>query len=111
MPRYKIQAGVMVYGNGPLAIRYLSEIIAEEEKHINTEYSERDGYGSPHWFLSQTLLYTKYKDIRGLKITQLPTKFNDCKFNDESVIWHCKSSHFNDPKFQKEFKHYATSKH
>jgi hypothetical protein len=98
---YKIQAGVMVMGNGKPLRRWMKCVIEKELKH---EQSARDGYYSKNWLVSQELLYhCMNKDIDYVK---LPIIYNDSKFRDGSVIWHCKSSHFNDPKFQKEYKKY-----
>ena len=88
----KFQGGVYVIGKGEKSENYCKLI----SKGLST---------MSDWYAPQTLMYTCIKHV-GLKQIQLETKYNDSKFKDDSIIWHCKSSHFNDKKYQKEYKHY-----
>lgn len=103
---HKFQAGVYVVGNGEPIKKWITDIMTAERKHLNKKGAELDGHGSPHWFVSQELLYTCFLNNDGITRLQLSTRFNDCTFDKNSVIWHCKSSHFNEKKYQKEYKRY-----
>lgn len=66
------------------------------------------------WGMGQLELwkaYNKHKD--NVELIKMPKKFNDLGssvgkdfFRDDSLMWHCKKAHFNNPKFQKEFQKY-----
>ena len=66
------------------------------------------------WGMGQLELYRAYKKHEErVELIELPEAFNDLgdstnnnSFNTTSAIWHCKKHHFNNPKFQKEFKYY-----
>lgn len=102
--KYKMQAGVYVAGNEKCLQRWLQCVIQKEGKLLDSPDASKDGYGSPHWMVSQELLYHCLNS--DIKYVKLPRIYNDQKFKEESVIWHCKSSHFDDPRFQKEYKKY-----
>lgn len=89
------QAAVFAIGNG----RHTRKMVQEWHGRVQAR---------PEWYRDQEELYKcylKYKDC--VKLLALHKKFNDSSFKDSSVIWHSKGHHFNDPKFQKEFKKYA----
>lgn len=102
--KYKMQAGVYVAGNGKALQKWIREVIRREGKFLDSPGVHSDGYGSPHWMVSQELLYHCLNDE--IKYVKLPRIYNDQKFKEESVIWHCKGSHFEEPAFQKEYKKY-----
>lgn len=66
------------------------------------------------WGMGQLELWRSYKIHEdNIELIKMSEKFNDLggvdrpnAFADDSVIWHCKKSHFNHPKFQKEFQYY-----
>ena len=89
---YKFQTGIYILGNSKKSQSYIKGIIRALE-------------GKDGWLLPQLLIYTLHREY-GLKHIQLPQKYNDSKFRDSSVIWHCKQSHFKDQEFQEEFQYY-----
>jgi len=97
---YRYQAGVYSVGSGEYTKRWVEDII----KGLNPINSDGDGYDYEHWFTPQVLIYECVN--RGMDVVELPESYNDSKFKDKSTIWHCKSSHFNDPKYQKEYRRY-----
>lgn len=66
------------------------------------------------WGMGQLEFWRAYKDHKDkVELIDMGSKFNDLggldrpnAFSDSSVMWHCKKAHFNNPVFQKEFKHY-----
>lgn len=65
------------------------------------------------WFSDQIFLYEVYqKYIYKIKFIHMNRSLNDVGdstkecFLDDSIIWHSKRYHFNDKRFQKEFKYY-----
>ena len=66
------------------------------------------------WGMGQLELYkTSQEFVDKIDIIQLDEKYNDLggtdrpnAFADDSIIWHCKQSHFEHPKFQEEFQKY-----
>ena len=102
--KYKMQAGVYVAGNGGSLQRWLGSVIQKEGKYLDEPDVYLDGYGSPYWMVSQELLYHCLNE--DIKYVKLPVIYNDQKFREESVIWHCKSSHFKESAFQEEYKKY-----
>lgn len=89
------QAAVFALGNG----RYIQKMIYEWNKRVQK---------SPEWYRDQEELYKcylKYKDR--INLIPLNKKLNDSTFRDSSIIWHSKGHHFDDPKFQREFRKYA----
>jgi hypothetical protein len=102
---HKFQAGVYVSGCGNRVRSWLEEVIRNDQSFLKMPGAELDGHGCPYWMTSQKFLYTCFRSSR-LGHIQLDTRYNDCQFNKESAIWHCKSSHFNEAKFQKEWKRY-----
>lgn len=91
----KFQTGIYALGEPDSVKRYLRDII-------------KGLYGQDDWKLPQLLMY---KLAKKLKRVELPKKYNDSKFSDNSVIWHCKQSHFNELKYQKEYKKYYEIAH
>lgn len=89
---YEFQGGVYILNNSQRCYDFCKSIYDRLQ-------------GTNDWLLPQLLCL---KNIKTLKLQEipLPESFNDSKFNPESTIWHCKHSHFNDKKFQKEFKKY-----
>jgi hypothetical protein len=88
----KFQGGVYVVGGGEKTENWLRLI--NEKLTLCSD-----------WYSPQTLIYACFKEV-GLKHIQLDPKYNDSKFKDDSIIWHCKSSHFDNPKYQKEYRSY-----
>ncbi|MCP4651126.1 MAG: hypothetical protein GY853_13755 [PVC group bacterium] len=90
----KFQSGVFVIGNSSEMRKYIwkwAKTIIDLKK--------------AKWYDGQELmceLVLKYK----IKQIDMPIKYNDSKFNADSVIWHCKSSHFSYEKYQKEYRKY-----
>ncbi len=66
------------------------------------------------WGMGQLEMYKAYQKHKGgIELVEMEERFNDLggsdrpnAFDDESIIWHCKYAHFNNPKFQKEYQHY-----
>jgi len=47
----------------------------------------------------------RHKD--NIDLIHMLIKFNDCEnFSEDSHVWHCKSSHFNESPFKEEYKKY-----
>ena len=90
--KYRFQTGVYILGNVATTQAYIDGIIEGLE-------------GRDDWMLPQKLIYELCEKYYVSPI-QLKEKFNDSKFKDSSVIWHCKQSHFKHEKFQKEFQFY-----
>jgi alpha-N-acetylglucosamine transferase len=103
---HRFQAGVSVIGSGEHTKAWLRDIMQRESTYFDKPGAHLDGHGSPHWMVSQTYLYKCFMENGNIKHLQLSKKYNDSKFKDSSIIWHCKSSHFDEAKFQKEFKEY-----
>lgn len=91
------QGGVFILGAGARTVWYCQAII-DKLKNISEDDNDR-------WYAPQLLAYTEIR-AAGIESIQLSQKFNDSTFKDDSVIWHCKSSHFNEDKYQKEYKKY-----
>lgn len=74
----------------------------------------KDCVANPKWGYGQIALWKAYSKRRNeIKLTGLSKSYNDMGssdkldvFNKNSIIWHCKKKHFNNPKFQKEFQYY-----
>lgn len=68
------------------------------------------------WGMGQLELWKTYsKNRKYVELVKMSERFNDLGGNDrpnafdkDSVMWHCKKAHFNNPKFQKEFQHYLS---
>ena len=66
------------------------------------------------WGMGQLELWNSYLNHKDdVHLDKLLTKFNDLggrdkpnAFSDNSVMWHCKKNHFDNPRFQKEFLFY-----
>ena len=66
-----------------------------------------DEYGINVW-ADQEFLYVTYKELKDkLQFKSLPSKFNDSKFNNNSIIWHGKGTARNHPSFVIEKKRYT----
>lgn len=86
---------------------------SETTKDFASDWYE-DCVSNPKWGYGQVALwkaYSKRKDE--IKLTELSKHYNDMggsdkldAFSENSIIWHCKKKHFNNPKFQKEFQKY-----
>ncbi len=68
------------------------------------------------WSIDQIDLWRAYYNNRDkINLVKLSKKFNDLGSNDkkcffeDSIIWHCKMSHFNDSRYQLEFIKYLNS--
>jgi len=92
----KFQSGVFVLGKGKKSNAYCRTIMRKLKKC--------DG-----WYSPQLLMYTIFGKS-GLEHIQLKEKYNDSKFKNASKIWHCKSSHFLDKEYQKEYREYLYEK-
>lgn len=91
-PHYRSQGGVIVFGVNKDIKKYWEAVCKKSNYRMG-------------WFSSQTYIYKLHKNF-DIKHIQLPIKYNDSKFNDDSTVWHSKGTHFGDPKFQEEFKYY-----
>lgn len=66
------------------------------------------------WGMGQLELWRTYQEFKEMiELVELDSKYNDLggsdrpnAFADDSIIWHCKKAHFDNPKFQKEFQYY-----
>ena len=68
------------------------------------------------WGMGQLELYRAYQEHKGsIELVPMSSDYNDlgCSikkpeefFREDSMIWHCKKGHFDNPRFQKEFQHY-----
>jgi lipopolysaccharide biosynthesis glycosyltransferase len=66
------------------------------------------------WGMGQLEFWRAYKEHKDkIELVKMDEKFNDLggddrpdSFSDQSVMWHCKKSHFKNKKFQKEYKKY-----
>lgn len=93
-PFTRVQAGVHIFGNSPEVKEYYKAFM----KELGEEWEFHVGQATIH------TVYLKFKDK--IKLVQMSPRYNDCKFKKDSYIWHCKHSHLNEKKFQKEFRHY-----
>jgi hypothetical protein len=91
------QGGVFVLGAGEKTKQYCRDILRGLE---TIPVSDVD-----RWYAPQLLAYTCIGGS-GIDTIPLSKKYNDCTFDDESIIWHCKSGHFNEAKYQKEYQYY-----
>lgn len=106
---YRADQGAAVkFNTGILVIGYSEptyKMIVDWNKAVQLE---------PYWYVNQFNLYKiyrKYKDK--LKLIPMSRGIHDIGdstrndiFNGNSVIWHCKKNHFNDPRYQKEYQKY-----
>lgn len=94
LDRVKFQIGVFGLGNSLATRNYIIDV-KNKLNDIET------------WCDDQTVMYRVYKKHKKhISIVRLNKRYNDSKFKNESVIWHCKSSHFNEEKYQREYKKY-----
>ena len=96
----RFQAGIFVIG------------FSNSTRNMIADWKDRC-IKSNKWFADQKLLYNVYeKYVNKIEFIHMDRSLNDVGdstkecFLDDSVIWHCKRSHFNNLKFQKEFKYY-----
>jgi len=101
----RFQAGSYAIGDGENTREWLNCVISEQEKEVAHPGSAEDGKGSPCWMHTQGILYWCYLKSK-VKHVQLPESCNDSFFNKGSTIWHCKSNHFHEKRYQKEYKRY-----
>ncbi len=88
----RFNGGVIIFGNGDHTKKYYDRVI------------EIIGSSGVVYDCQRALLQA-YNET-GLKRKKLPKKYNDPKFNDDSIIWHCKHNHFHEKKYQKEYQYY-----
>lgn len=94
----KFQGGVYVFGVSEATKKWLWDIMTALAKYnINKKNGDND------WYIPQEYMYTFYKTNKNIEFAPLDQKYNDSKFNKDSVIWHCKHTHFDDPKYQAEY--------
>ena len=87
----KVQAGVHIFGNSPVIKEYYKAFM----DRLGDNWMFRKG---------QPMIYLTWLDFKErIRIVQMPKKYNDSKFHNDSVVWHCKHGHFNEEKFQREF--------
>lgn len=92
--RTKFQIGVVGFGVDSLMKCYITDI---RDKLVNAE----------GWCEDQTEMYRVWKNYKYLiEIRKLSPKYNDSEFKNNSIVWHCKSSHFNEEKYQEEYRKY-----
>lgn len=89
----RVQGGVFGVGNSDATINMISD------------YKQRVD-NTPYFMGEQRFLYECLKEHTNVKHIQLDKKFNEWDFNNDSYIWHCKAKHFNNIKYQKEYKKY-----
>jgi len=93
--RNKFQAGIHILGESDKVRKYLENIITCLED-------------ANDWKLPQALMYV----LAGtLKHVDMEEKYNDSRFKNDSVIWHCKNTHFDEPRYQKEYRKYCEIAH
>jgi len=99
--KVKINAGIFNIG------------YSEETYNFICDWYERIKINAK-WGMGQLEFWRTYKKYRDkIKLIKMDGKFNDLggldrpnAFANDSVMWHCKKCHFDDPKFQKEFQYY-----
>jgi len=93
-PFTRVQAGVHIFGNSEDIRIYYKDFMNE----LGNDWEFRQG---------QAAIYTVYlRHKNKIRLIQMPVKYNDSDFIDNSIIWHCKHAHIDKPKFQKEFQKY-----
>lgn len=95
--RFSFQAGIFCLGYSKNTLEYATEWGKEIQKKNN-------------WYEDQLQLYLKYEKYKEkIDLIELPFSYNDVGnsegecFLQDSHIWHCKKSHFENPIFKKEF--------
>jgi len=90
--KYKYQTGVFILGN-----------VATTQSYVKTILKEVANKGD--WLYTQ---HMTYEFARKFYLSHIPLdeKYNDSRFKKDSVIWHCKTSHFKDARYQKEYQYY-----
>lgn len=97
-PTIRFNAGVFAIGYSKHTLSFISEwaqVISENSK----------------WYEDQLQLYLIYKKYsKYIELLKMPQSFNDIGdsnsidvFRNDSLIWHCKKSHFYNKKFRKEY--------
>ena len=90
----RFQAGIFGLGNSDVTRKYVKDLKESLE-------------GESEWYDDQTNLFKFYKENKDkIKLINAGHKYNDSEFKDKSIVWHCKQSHFEESKFQGEFKRY-----
>lgn len=99
--KVKFQAGIFAVGYSDETMKFISEW---------SDIIQSDMY----WYADQKqlyLVYNKYSD--NIKLIKMSRIFNDIGdstrtdvFDNNSVIWHCKKSHFYHERFRKEYLKY-----
>jgi len=99
--KVKFNAGIFSMGNSKPMLEFLNRWYERLEKNAK-------------WGMGQLELYKTYKEFKDkIELVKMDVKYNDLggsdrpnAFADSSIMWHCKKQHFNNEKFQKEFKKY-----
>jgi len=90
----RFQAAVVGFGNGAA----MREMVGK----WNIEVSE-----DIRWYKDQESLYELWALYRDdIQLIPLTSKYNDSKFKRDSVIWHSKEHHFEEPVFQEKYQGY-----
>lgn len=92
-PEVFFQGGVFVVGNGKPIKKWLSNIIHNVKDKTD-------------WYATQAQMYLCWKSNKKIDFVQLNTIYNDTVFDDNSYIWHCRQSGFDNEKYQKEYREY-----
>jgi len=87
----KFQGGVYILGNSPTIKLYYQSIMEK----IGKKFAFYDGQAALY------LSYINYKEK--MKLVELENTYNDLKFGSNSIVWHSRHGHLNDPKFAKYF--------
>lgn len=90
----RFQAAVLGFGNGDA----MREMVSKWSMEVGDDI---------RWYKDQESLYelwTSYRD--DIQLVPLTSKHNDSKFKPESVIWHSKEHHFDEPTFQEKYQGY-----
>lgn len=90
----KVQGGVFFLKRSERIKKYLTDV-------MNLLKADAE------WYAPQLYCY-QYAVKNGIAFSDIGEQYNDCKFKEGSVLWHCKSSHFDDPKYQKEHQVYLS---
>jgi len=92
----RFQAGIHIFGNSTNIRKYYKAFMDE----LGDRWEFKSGQAAIY------TVYLKFKDK--IRLVQMPEKYNDSTFKEDSIIWHCKFSHFAETPFQNEFKNYLT---
>jgi len=93
-PCRRFQAGVQIFGNSPVVREYYKDFMA----FLGDNWS---------FYAGQQAIYTMYLNYQDkIKLIPMEEKYNDCKFRQESFIWHSKHSHIDEKPFRRELNYY-----